>query len=46
MIFAPMAVKERDEHGAETGEKRLFFRSAFVFDTLSRAQRSGYRVVP
>ncbi len=31
MILAPMAVTERDEHGEDAGEKRLSFRSAFVF---------------
>ena len=31
-ILAPVAVKERDEHGEETGEKRLFFRTVPVFD--------------
>jgi hypothetical protein len=38
-ILAPFAVKERDEHGEETGAKRIFFRSVPVFDTLSRDGR-------
>src|SRR4051812_12922717 len=35
-ILAPVAVKERDEHGEETGAKRISFRTVPVFDTLSR----------
>ena len=31
-IFAPVSVKERDEHGDETGERRVFFKTAFVFE--------------
>src|SRR5215213_1863703 len=31
-ILAPVAVKERDEHGEETGATRIFFRSVPVFD--------------
>ena len=31
-ILAPVAVKERDEHGEETGEQRVFFRTVPVFD--------------
>jgi len=31
-IMAPMAVKERDETGEETGERIVFFRSVPVFD--------------
>jgi len=46
MIFAPMAVKERDEQGAETGEKRLFFRSAFVFADTQTAPLPGVESAP
>jgi N-terminal domain of anti-restriction factor ArdC len=36
-ILAPFAVKQRDDAGEETGEKRIFFRTVPVFDkTLSR----------
>jgi hypothetical protein len=35
-ILAPVAVKQRDDAGEETGEKRIFFRTVPVFDTLSR----------
>jgi N-terminal domain of anti-restriction factor ArdC len=35
-ILAPVRVKERDSEGEETGESRVFFRTAYVFDTLSR----------
>ena len=31
-ILAPVAVKERDEHGEATGAKRIFFRTVPVFD--------------
>jgi len=31
-ILAPVAVKDRDEQGEDTGEKRVFFRSVPVFD--------------
>ena len=36
-ILAPIAIKQSDEHGAETAEKKVFFRTVPVFDTLSRA---------
>ncbi len=42
-ILAPVAVKQRDEHGHETGEKKLFFRTVPVFDTLSRDRCCGFR---
>ena len=32
-ILAPVAVKQRDEHGEETAEKKVFFRTVPVFDT-------------
>jgi len=31
-ILAPVAVKERDEHGEQAGETRVFFRTVPVFD--------------
>jgi hypothetical protein len=31
-ILAPVAVKQRDEHGQETEEKKVFFRTVPVFD--------------
>ncbi len=31
-ILAPVAVKQRDDAGEETGEKRIFFRTVPVFD--------------
>jgi hypothetical protein len=31
-ILAPVTVKERDERGKETGERRVFFKTAFVFE--------------
>jgi antirestriction protein ArdC len=36
-ILAPVAVKERDQlTGEESDEPRVFFKTAFVFDRLSR----------
>jgi hypothetical protein len=40
-ILAPVRVKQRDVEGEETGESRVFFRTAWVFDTLSRASPGG-----
>ena len=37
-ILVPVAVKQRDDTGEETGEKRIFFRTVPVFDTLSRVR--------
>jgi N-terminal domain of anti-restriction factor ArdC len=31
-IFAPVTVKERDERWQQTGESRVFFKTAFVFE--------------
>ena len=31
-ILAPVTVKERDEQGEDTGERRVFFKTAFVFE--------------
>ena len=31
-ILAPVTVKERDQQGEETGERRVFFKTAFVFE--------------
>ncbi len=38
-ILAPCLVKQRDESGEDSGEKRIFFRTVPVFDTLSRDRR-------
>jgi hypothetical protein len=40
-ILAPIAIKQSDEHGEETAEKKVFFRTVPVFDTLSRDRRKG-----
>jgi hypothetical protein len=42
--MAPMTVKEQEARGEVTGEKRLFFRSVPVFDTLSRVCWKGFLV--
>lgn len=31
-IYAPVTVKDRDEHGQQTGERRVFFRTVNVWD--------------
>ena len=31
-ILAPVTVKDRDEHGEETGGKRVFFKAVTVWD--------------
>ena len=31
-ILAPVTVKQRDEHGEETGEKSVFFSAVTVWD--------------
>jgi hypothetical protein len=42
-ILAPVAVTQRDDDGEETGEKRIFFRTVPVFDTLSRDRWEEHR---
>ena len=43
-ILAPVTVKDRDHHGDATGEKRVFFRTVNVWDTLSRVRCGGHRL--
>jgi hypothetical protein len=45
-ILAPVAVKERDEHGEETGAKRIFFRTVPVFDVSMTDPLPGMEPVP
>ena len=45
-ILAPVSVKDRDEQGEETGEKRTFFRSVPVFDVLMTEVLPGMDPVP
>jgi hypothetical protein len=45
-ILAPVAVKARDEHGDETGEKRVFFRTVPVFDVSMTEPLPGVEPVP
>ena len=45
-ILAPVSVKDRDEQGEETGEKRTFFRSVPVFDVLMTEVLPGMEPVP
>ena len=40
-ILAPVSVKQRDEHDEETGERRVFFKTAFVFDVSQTEIRDG-----
>jgi hypothetical protein len=45
-ILAPVTVKERDAHGEETGERRVFFRTAFVFDLSQTEPLPGIEPAP
>jgi hypothetical protein len=45
-ILAPVAVKQRDEHGHETGEKKVFFRTVPVFDVGMTDPLPGTEPVP
>ena len=45
-ILAPVAFKQRDEHGDETGEKKLFFRTVPVFDVSMTDVLPGKEPVP
>lgn len=42
-ILAPVSVRERDEHGEETGERRVFFKTAFVFELSQTEPMAGGR---
>lgn len=45
-IFAPVAVKDRDEHGEATGERRVFFRTASVFADVQTDPLPGVEPAP
>jgi N-terminal domain of anti-restriction factor ArdC len=45
-ILAPVAVKQRDEQGGDTGEKRIFFRTVPVFDVSMTDVLPGKEPVP
>jgi hypothetical protein len=45
-IFAPLAVKQRDDAGEETGETRVFFRTVPVFDVVMTELLPGMEPVP
>jgi antirestriction factor ArdC-like protein len=45
-ILAPMTVNERDARGDETGERRVFFRTAFVFELSQTEPLPGVEPVP
>jgi len=45
-ILAPVTVKQRDEHGAETDEKKVFFRTVPVFDVSMTDPLPGKEPVP
>ncbi len=45
-ILAPLAVKQRDDVGGETGEKRVFFRTVPVFDVAITEPLPGTEPVP
>jgi hypothetical protein len=45
-ILAPIAVKQRDDDGEETGEKRILFRTVPVFDVSQTDPLPGVDPVP
>jgi hypothetical protein len=45
-ILAPVTVKQRDERGEEMDERRVFFKTAFVFDVSQTEPLPGAEVVP
>jgi hypothetical protein len=45
-ILAPVAVKQRDSAGEDTGEKRIFFRTVPVFDVCMTDVLPGREPVP
>jgi hypothetical protein len=45
-ILAPLAVKQRDETGEKTGEKRVFFRTASVWDVSMTDVLPGKEPIP
>jgi hypothetical protein len=45
-IFAPLTVSERDQRGQETGERRVFFKTAFVFELSQTEPLPGPEVLP
>ena len=45
-ILAPVTVKERDERGEETGERLVFFKTAFVFELSHTEPLPGVEPVP
>ena len=40
-ILAPVTVKDRDEHGTKTGERRVFFRTVNVWDVSMTEPLAG-----
>ncbi len=45
-ILAPVTVKQRDDNGEETGEKKVFFRTVPVFDVSMTDPLPGQQPVP
>ena len=45
-ILAPVTVKQRDERGEDTDERRMFFKTAFVFDVSQTEALPGIDPVP
>jgi hypothetical protein len=45
-ILAPVTVKDRDEHGENTGEKKVFFRTVPVFDVSMTDPLPGKQPIP
>jgi hypothetical protein len=45
-ILAPVIVKDRDQHGEQTGGKRVFFKAVTVWDASGTDPMPGKRPVP
>ena len=45
-ILAPMTLKQRDRYGEDTGERRVFFRTVFVFELCQTEPLPGVEPVP
>jgi DNA-directed RNA polymerase specialized sigma24 family protein len=45
-ILAPVTIRQRDEHGEDTGEQKIFFRAVPVFDVSMTEPLPGKQPVP
>jgi len=45
-VLAPVTVKQRDQHGADSDERRVFFKTAFVFELSQTEPLPGVEPAP